>query len=192
MTTATEIRISMPEGAAPVYRQYDGQCQPQPAYIQLDEDGYVCADYSGEIGNAVPFSVWHNRDARIGIRPAVSGKALREMFADDEFIALVRRYYDGLTVEWDGGNNVGTLTEDAKAALEEIERMAEDLDQINVFSASDWVEYATRDEMEQHGGYEGYAVYLDGLADIDQLVDGGASAIKEALRDKFADDEDEY
>ena len=186
-----EIRISMPEGAAPVYRQYDGQCQPQPAYIQLDEDGFVCADYSGEIGNAVPMSVWHNRDARINISPIASGAAIRQLFEDDDFLALVCRYYDGFETEWDGSNWVGRATGDAKAALEEIKRMAQDLDQINIFSASDWVEYTTREEMAQHGGYEGYAVYLDGLTDIDQLVEGGADAIEEALREKFADDEDE-
>lgn len=187
----TEIRIESPNGKAPVFAQFDGQRQPQQAFIRLNESGSVYADYEGGVGEGLPASVWHGRDARISIRPTVSGKALREMFADNDFLALARRYYDGLTVEWDGSNNVGTLTEDAKAALEEIERMAEDLDCINVFDADTWIECATREEMSQHGGYEGYAVYLDGLTDIDQLVEGGAAAIEKALREKFADDEDE-
>ena len=187
---ATEIRIESPNGKAPVYAQFDGQCQPQPAFIRLNESGSVYADYEGGVGEGCPASVWHGRDARINIRPTASGKALREMFADEGFMALVRRYYDGLTVEWDGSNNVGALTEDAKAALEAIERIAEGLDCINIFDADDWIEYATREEMEQHGGIEGYAKYLDGLTDADQLVEGGVSAIEDALREKFADDEE--
>ena len=183
----TEIRIESPNSKAPVYAQFDGQRQPQPAFIRLNESGSVHAEYEGGVGEGWPASVWHGRDARISIRPTTSGKALRDMFADEDFLALARRYYDGLSIDWDGSNNVGVLTEDAKAALEEIERMAQDLDCINVFDAADWIESATREEMAQHGGYEGYAVYLDGLTDTDQLIDGGVSAIEDALREKFAD-----
>lgn len=42
------------KGVAPLYRQYDGQLKPQPAYIELDEDGTVRAGYSGA---SVPASV---------------------------------------------------------------------------------------------------------------------------------------
>ena len=186
-----QIRISMADGQAPVYAQYDGQCFPQEAYIRLDEDGYVYADYSGEIGNAVPFSVWHNRDTRINIRPTTSGNALRSFMGSEEFRNLVGRYYGGLSIEWDGNNYVGKTTDDANDALAEIERQADDLECIDIFSASDWVEYATREEMEQHGGYEGYAKYLDGLNDRDQYVVGGASAIEDALKEKFQEENDD-
>lgn len=187
----TEIRIESPNGKAPVYAKFDGQCQPQPAYIHIGENGSIYADYDGSVGSGVPANVWNKRDSRISIRQTTSGKALRELFADEAFLGLVRRYYDGFDTEWNGSNNVGRLTEDAREALSEIERTAEGLDCINVFDASDWVDYATREEMAQHGGYEGYAKYLDGLTDADQLVEGGVSAIEDALRDKFADDEDE-
>lgn len=186
-----EIRISMPEGKTPVLCQHDGQFQPQPSYIQVDADGFVFADYSGEIGNAMPVNVWHNIDRRIGINPNVSGDALREYMASTGFRALIDRYYAGFDTEWNGNNWVGTVTEDAMAALGQIESDCGDLECINVFDADDWIEYATREEMAQHGGdYLRYAEYLYGLCDNDQDVSGGVSAIEDALEEKFGEDDE--
>ncbi len=186
-----EIRISLPEGKTPVLCQYDGQCQPQQAYIQIDADGFVSADYSGEISNAIPVSVWHNVDRRIGLNPTVSGSSLRDYMESVEFRALLDRYYDGADDEWDGSNRVGRATEDAMAALEQIESDCGDLECINVFDADDWIEYATREEMAQHGGdYLRYAEYLYGLCDNDQDVSGGVLAIEDALEEKFGEDDE--
>ena len=186
-----EIRISLPEGKTPVLRQYDGQCQPQPAYIQIDADGFVFADYSGEIGNAIPMSVWHNVDRRIGLSPTVSGYALRQYMGGEEFRALLERYYAGADDEWDGSNRVGKATDDALAALEQIESDCGDLECVNVFDADDWTEYATREELAQHGGdFSKYAEYLYGLCDADQDVNGGVSAIAKALEEKFAEEDE--
>lgn len=43
----------------PVYHKYPRQFNPQPAYIELDcrGEGVLSADFSGEIGNGVPFYV---------------------------------------------------------------------------------------------------------------------------------------
>lgn len=185
-----EIRISLPEGKTPVLRQYDGQCQPQPAYLQLDQDGFVSADYSGEIGNAMPVNVWHSIDRRIGINTNVSGDALREYMASAGFRALIDRYYAGFDTEWNGNNWVGTVTEDALEALSQIEQDLENLECINVFSADDWVEYATRSELEQHGDAVSYAKHLYSLCDMDQDVEGGVSAIEDALNEKFGEEDE--
>ena len=139
MTTYT-----IPEGPAPLYNQYPGQCQPQPAYVSLDEDGTVSVDWSGEIGNAVPASVWHGRDVRLSISPYASSAGIRRLFDDSEFRALVDQYYAGHSVEWRNGNNVGRLTDDARDALDKLERFADEwfrepdhLD--NVCSAGEWL-----------------------------------------------------
>ena len=186
-----EIRIDIPAGKAPVFCQYDGQCQPQPAYLQLNANGYVFAYYSGDTGGGVPASVWHGVDRRISLRPTVNGKALREYMESAEFRALLGRYYAGANDEWDGSNWAGTATDDAREALNQIEQDCENLDCINIFDADDWVEYATRDELAQHGGdYLRYAEYLDGLCDADQIVDGGAAAIAKALEEKFGEEDE--
>lgn len=186
-----EIRIDTPIGKAPLFCQFDGQCQPQPAYLQLNANGYVFADYSGDTGGGVPASVWHGVDRRIALRPTVSGKALREYLGSEEFRALLDRYYAGAGDKWDGSNFVGTASDDALEALNQIEQDADNLECVNIFSADDWVEYATREELAQHGGdFSKYAEYLDGLCDIDQIVEGGAAAIAKALEEKFAEEDE--
>lgn len=189
MSTSTEIKIEMPHGVAPVYCLYDGQCQPQPAYIRINENGSVYAEYSGDIGGGCAASIWHNRDRAITIRPGTSGNALRELFADEGFLSLVRRYYDGFDTEWDGSNWVGVGNDDCRAALEEIEQLAEALDCVNLFDARDWVEYTSRAELNQYGGYEGYAKHLNDMADSDQVVIGGADAIEKELREMYPEEE---
>ena len=48
----------------PLYVHYDGQIQPQPAYVEFDtRTGDLSADWNGEIGNAVPMDVW--KDIRL-------------------------------------------------------------------------------------------------------------------------------
>lgn len=129
--------------AAPLYRIYPGQHQPQRAYIQLDEDGTVTADYSGEIGNGIPMSVWHNRTPRWYVNSAANGDSLAEWLESDEMRALLARVHAGHSVEWDGNNHVGRLDEDAEAARDEITAMLDGYNQpydvMEVWDAYDWV-----------------------------------------------------
>ncbi|MFW6312573.1 MAG: hypothetical protein ACOC2N_01650, partial [Spirochaetota bacterium] len=59
-------------GPAPLYHQYDGQTTPQPAYLELTEDGEAWVDYSPEIGGAVPARVYDGRDQRWAIPNTLS------------------------------------------------------------------------------------------------------------------------
>ncbi|MFX4303014.1 hypothetical protein ACOJUR_12280 [Alicyclobacillus tolerans] len=76
----TEINISRIEAIRyekiPVYMHYQGQYDVQPAFIALDEYGNVSADYSTEIGNGVPESVYHGRTIRFPIAPNCSGEMI--------------------------------------------------------------------------------------------------------------------
>jgi hypothetical protein len=42
---------------APLYHRHQNQNNPQPAYIEINENGGVKAGYSEEIGDAVPEAV---------------------------------------------------------------------------------------------------------------------------------------
>ena len=185
------VRISLPTGKTPVYAQFDGKYQPQPAYLRIDEDGSVYAEYTSEIGGGVPVSVWHNRDLRVSLRPNVMGNKLYALMQSDEFKALVSRYYAGFSTEWDGGNWVGTVTDDANDAAEQIERLADDLPCVNMFDAEDWIQGATSNELQSFGNdISKYAKHLYDLCDIDQDVFGGVSAIEQALVERFCDDDE--
>jgi hypothetical protein len=109
---------------APLFAQYDGQMQPQPAYIEVKPEARtVSADWSGEIGNAVPVTVWNNQELRFPVPANVRGSALIEFC--EEHKADFARICDGYSEEWDGSNYVGRYTKDAQDAQETIENAIE-------------------------------------------------------------------
>ena len=110
---------------APLYFQYPQQCHTQPAYIALDcrGEGELSADYSGEIGNAVPIYIWNDLAIRWPIPAETGGLSLQALFEDADFLAICQRIVDGFEEVWDGSNFVGRFDEDAESAKEEAEAM---------------------------------------------------------------------
>lgn len=108
-----KIKIVLPNRKKkPVFAQYQNQCYPQPAYLEIDPskctNGLIChADYSGEIGNGVPVDVWHNRVFRVPVAPEVSREGLKTLETDERFIALVDQLVDSWEEIWNGNNYVG-------------------------------------------------------------------------------------
>ena len=91
----------------PLFKKYPRQNEPQPAHLEIDEDGTIRADWNGEIGDAVPECVWHGRTIRIGISPHLTGSEvaqliddvrddIREVLAVTEIVNHVRRPRDGM------------------------------------------------------------------------------------------------
>jgi len=120
-----DLAIALPEGdskSMPLYHQYPGQLRPQPAYLEMDEDGAVCVDWSGEIGNAMPMAQWHKRTLVWRIPETATAEALRAFLQDETTVALLKRVRAGHSVDWDGSNHVGKLTDDAEDASEELGR----------------------------------------------------------------------
>lgn len=152
---APAIRVIDPgwDEIVPLYCKYDRQNQAQRAFLEIDpesEPPTLSAGYSGEIGNAIPFAVWHNRLLRYRLPSAISGSALRElMAADGEVMALARRIVDGYEVHWDGSNHKGRLDRDATDASERLDEMLRNLDETAVCgyvtSACDWLD---RDDLD--------------------------------------------
>lgn len=95
----------------PLYRKYPGQFEPQKAYIFLDlESGECGADYSGEIGNAIPSRQWHNIVLTFAISPYYMADKIESVINDNAefFQALL----DNSAVEWDGNNYRGKITDE--------------------------------------------------------------------------------
>lgn len=119
----TTSRITITECTTPdeLYRHYDGQSEPQGAYIALDlEDSTMWADYNAEIGNGVPASVYHGRTRRYSI-PLLTAAAANRVMA--ELRPLAERIVAGSDIDWDGSNMVASLNEDARAAEDELENL---------------------------------------------------------------------
>lgn len=121
------VQIINPRGRNPIFCQYSGQYQPQPAFIELDCDLQVLrAGYSGEIGNAVPASVYDQRILRWRIDPHLTCRAIRELFRqvrDDAELIIA-----GFEVRWNGSNHVGTYSQEAQAAIDRIYYSCENID----------------------------------------------------------------
>jgi hypothetical protein len=123
-----------------LYARYQGQSERQDCYLELDiRTGAFSADYNGEIGNAVPFPVWHGLIRRYTIpclRAAVANRLMVEV------APLAQAVLDGAGAEWDGHNTVARLSNDAQSAEQEIEAIIErhewSDDTVQVWDAADW------------------------------------------------------
>lgn len=127
----------------PVYAQYAGQHSPQPAYLELDiRDGSLTADYSGEIGNAVPSAVWHSLIIRFRLDPHTTSGEIEKIINDnkDFFQAIL----DGAESHWDGSNWVGKFSENAQEIIESINQgdvFMRDLE-CGMIDLAQWIENA--------------------------------------------------
>lgn len=103
----------------PVYAQFSGQCMPQPAYLELDiRDGSLDADYSGDIGNAVPGAVWHDLVLRFKLGPETTAGQIEKIINDNK--DLFQSILDGSESHWNGSNWVGKFSESAQELIDSI------------------------------------------------------------------------
>ncbi|MGW3491512.1 hypothetical protein [Streptomyces sp. NPDC001054] len=114
----TDLDMRLCTSPTELFHQYAGQSEAQPAYIELGlKDGILLADYEGEIGRAVPFSVFHGFDVRWSV-PVLTGAAANRVL--EQVAPLARRMLADWEEVWNGNNMVARLGEDARAAHEEI------------------------------------------------------------------------
>lgn len=126
------------EQQAPLYCKYPGQSKEQPAYLELSEDGTVDAGCDGDVGGAVPMTVWNGRDLRYSIPSEMSGAQLLEFVK--EHMPLLERIHAGHEVRWDGSNWKGCLNQDACDAEELLEAACEEIvADTSVWTASEWL-----------------------------------------------------
>jgi hypothetical protein len=194
------IRIQKP--STHLYQQYPGQSEPQGTYLELDPGARaLSANYDAEIGGAVPVAVWHGQILRYALpSPYLRAEMIGEIM--DEIAPLAKRVCDGHETVWGGSNNVGQLSEDAREAEQEIERILEergaqldDDDVIHVWDAADYFSSAGINRwIERARELTDDALETALLAEADDYCDilTGVEGFIGYLRDKIADqDEDE-
>jgi len=147
------LTVKKISNAKNLHCHYERQSEAQGVYVELDcENELLHVEYNGEIGNAVPFSVYHGHDQRFGI-PLLKTDAINRLL--DEIAPLAERVIAGYESVWDGNNYVAKFSSDAQAALEEIEALCdeagENSDESNTiaeWNAGDWLKNIThyRDE----------------------------------------------
>jgi hypothetical protein len=128
---------------ANLYKIYPGQTDPQPAFVEIDLDtGDVTYDWNGEIGNAVPADVWHERVLCLNLDPAVDTDALEELLESEAWQSYLQTVLEDSEIVWDGSNLVGRLGPEAKTALEAMQNLLNDLPTIEVWQAENWLRLA--------------------------------------------------
>lgn len=132
------MQISIIESSgsiAPLYHRYPQQSHAQPAFIQLNSDGHVFADWSGEIGNAVPVNVWNGTDVRVIIPNTIRRDELINIMSSDCFKELVEQYY----------------SDSPEGVVCKISGLFYDARTVDVIDAGDVVAYVTKNEYLERG-----------------------------------------
>lgn len=133
--------------AAPLFMQYDDQYEAQPAYIKMNENGVVFTDWAS--GNTTPSNVFHGRTLQWEVPSNVNGAALANLLESKEVMDLLERVKEGHTVEWNNNNHVGTLSDDAESANEQLAAIFTDdllTDEV-LMSAGDHFQYVPFSEL---------------------------------------------
>lgn len=76
---------------------------------------------------ATPSPIWHGLEIQRPIINRPDEARASEYLAGQDAQALLARICDGHTIDWDGNNRVGNLSDDANAALEELVSNLEEL-----------------------------------------------------------------
>lgn len=121
-TTETPLVYKCARRVKAYRHTYPGQFQPQDSFFELTEGSdLICPDWNGEIGNAVPFSVYYGRDRRYHFSPQLKLAAVNRL--GRTILPLLERVRAGISVNWDGSNYIAALNDDATAAENEIMRI---------------------------------------------------------------------
>jgi|15BtaG_2_1085339.scaffolds.fasta_scaffold01474_4 hypothetical protein len=140
--TITKVSINYLESEIlhPLYHQYGGQTSSQPAHISLDvRTGDLIPEANYEIGNAVPFDVWHGVIQRYGINNELTYTEINELM--EALAPFAQRVIDGAEVGYNRQANLtASFSDDAQDAIESIEDKCEDLETTSggVWQAEHW------------------------------------------------------
>jgi hypothetical protein len=130
------ITINKINSQSDLFCHYDRQTSAQGCYVELDcKNETLSALYNAEIGNAIPFSVYHGHDQRFAI-PLLTVDAANRLM--DEIKPLAERVVGGYKSEWNGNNHVAVFTDDAQAAIEEITEICDNIENDETNSVSEW------------------------------------------------------
>ena len=158
------------ESLTPLYLKYSGQCNPQPAYVSMDECGVITADADGNIGNSMSSHVWNARTIRFKCPNSVKSSALIEYLNDQDTQSKFQQLHDMHSVEWDGSNHVGIFTDydEMESIVSTIECELEALDVVDIYEPYQVIENMSINEIWRGSWDE----TLDQLVDDDIYIDG--------------------
>ncbi len=123
------------KGNQPALMQYPTECQPQPAYLELDpaeEEDFLTVDVSGDIGG-ISRAVMDRLLFRFSIDPYTPKSKLESL----DFLELqeaVKELKADWESEWNGSDWVGAMKENAEKSIHDHEMIIQNLIQEALFS----------------------------------------------------------
>jgi len=124
---------------APLFRRYPGQSNAQDADLEIDPSrGAVSFDIDGAIGGGASPEVWHSRVLRYSVSNRITVTGMRAIAACPIVNELLLRICAGHSVEWDGSNHSGNMTEDAEDASSRL---------TDILSENMWTNADTSDDL---------------------------------------------
>ena len=120
------------------YQRFGDRVDPQPAYVEVDENGSVSADYDGELGCELPVQVRHRLTLRVPVAAEVECGDLAA-YLRGAALPLLQAIHDGHLVHWDGSDETGTLTCEAECALTALAAGLQDLPSVEIWTVEDWL-----------------------------------------------------
>lgn len=126
-----------------LFCHYPGQHCRQDVGMTIDlESGILTCQYDPLVGGGSSEALFHRRALWIPMECLIADKANALM---DEVKPLADRILAGASIDWNGNNHVGTLNDDATAALDELsDRIApeagdpNDDSTVSEYDADDW------------------------------------------------------
>lgn len=113
--------------------------QPTQTILRIYKNGdyEIVQDYDD---HATPMDEWLMQTLAYQIKDRPDQKAAKEYLESEEAVALVNRIHTGHSIEWDGSNHVGRLTDDAAEAVEDLLAAIASLPecQMTICDAGDW------------------------------------------------------
>ena len=144
----TSAVLALTTERAPLWLRYPTQAQAQPAHLVMDADGIVTARIDPEIGNGMPMDIAMGRRLWWRIPATLTGEQLSDLITDERTVALLERIHAGHTIEWDGSNHRGQLTDDAGDADAELEVLCAELEgDARVWDVETWLGDASIEQL---------------------------------------------
>lgn len=156
----------------PLYKKYPAQTNPQEAYVHLDEDGVVTADYDPEVGGAVTADIWHGRTLRFSVSPYVRGDELKQFLESEKTRAMLEKIHEHHEVYWNGNNYVGRLSKEAEEEVELLEQKLSELEEAKAWNAYDYImeDFGLLSELAQEDSVESLAEKIETEAMDNNIV----------------------
>lgn len=124
VTVAIKLHV-LAEATAPAFYLAPSRQCPALAFIDLDIDSGEITVVTSERRPAIERDVWDGLVRRFALNPLASGRALAEFLRGEAFLTLAQRILTGTTTFWDKERGEPLLTDDARAAEDELQVLIE-------------------------------------------------------------------